>query len=202
MVQTIFLLRHAESESNVQKYYGGWTDSPLTDLGRKQAGILGRRLLRENIGKAYCSDLARARQTFQAIGLQCPIEYAEALREKNYGIMEGKPWTDAEEHRQAHFNQEHKFEKGESVVEVQKRVVDFFNSKVLKSSEEKVIVVSHHNPLVALACHVIGLDLKNWRHLQIGNAGLCILNFEEGIWRIKLWNSLSHFGLQNDGPLY
>ena len=93
MAKKIFLVRHGEAESNTGNFFGGWMDVPLTALGRQQAALLSKRLAHEGIGRAYCSDLLRARQTLEEIGLDCPAEYSKELREKSYGELEGVCWT-------------------------------------------------------------------------------------------------------------
>jgi broad specificity phosphatase PhoE len=67
----IILVRHGESENNVGNLMGGWTDTPLTDLGLRQADAVARRLKRELEGKPcriVSSDLRRAMQTAEVIG--------------------------------------------------------------------------------------------------------------------------------------
>lgn len=201
MVKQIFLVRHAESESNIERYFAGWLDSPLTELGLAQARALSRRLLKENIGQIFCSSSKRAMDTLDVIGLKAPVLYSQELREKNYGELEGKAWTevpDAEEH---HLNPFLRAPGGESGEDVQKRVVSFFSKTILPCKAEKVLLVSHHGPLVTLTCHILGIPLDRWRGLRFGNAGLSLLVKEEGIWRLKLWNSLSGLGLISDTPI-
>ena len=96
MAEKIFLVRHGEADSNTGGFFAGWKDVSLTPLGHQQAVLLSKRLLHEPIGRAYCSDLLRARQTLEAISLVCPVEYSPALREKNYGELEGVRWEDNE----------------------------------------------------------------------------------------------------------
>lgn len=202
MVETIFLVRHGEAESNLGKYFGGWLDVPLTPLGRQQARVLRKRLAREGIGRIFCSDLARTKETAALLSLGCPVEFAKELREKSYGELEG-----------VRFDTETKYDKyhtdafarapggGENSADLQKRVVAYFKKRVMNAKEEKVLVISHHGPLVLLACEILGMPLKNWRRLRLGNCGLCILTKEDRMWRLKLWNSLSHYGLLNFKPL-
>ena len=49
---------------------GGWTDTPLTELGRNQAELIGLKLKRE-LGEErytiYSSDLMRAKQTAELL---------------------------------------------------------------------------------------------------------------------------------------
>lgn len=192
MLKEIFLVRHAQSEANKEGYFAGWSDSPLTELGIKQAIQLRKRLAKEGIGEAFCSDLGRAIQTLELIGLKLPTTYSPLLREKNYGKLEGMKWSKKfEEH---HLKPFLKAPGGESTQDVQKRVWTFFQEKVFTSKKEKVLVVSHHNALVSFACTLLKIPLKEWRRLRLGNASLSIFEKEEEIWRLKLWNSLSYLG--------
>lgn len=201
MVDTVFLVRHGEAESNVGDYFGGWLDVPLTPLGRRQASLLKKRLAHEAIGRAFCSDLARARETLELLGLGCPVEYAKELREKSYGQLEGVRWEDDEKYDKYHLDAYVRAPGGENNVDLQKRVNPYFRKKVMNAKEEKVVVVSHHGPLVVFACDLLGMPLSNWRRLRLGNCGLCIITREGKDWRVKLWNSLSHFGLESYRPL-
>ena len=73
----IILVRHGESESNVGKLMGGWTDTPLTELGLKQAEATARRLKTELRGQPciiVSSDLKRAMQTAKVIGSALGVE--------------------------------------------------------------------------------------------------------------------------------
>ncbi|MCX6769760.1 MAG: histidine phosphatase family protein [Candidatus Micrarchaeota archaeon] len=203
MAKTIIMVRHGESESNEKKYFAGWYDSPLTPLGQEQAQVLRKRISHEKIGRAYCSDLLRARQTLQALSLKCPAEYATELREKNYGSLEGVSWA-ADDGTLAphHFDPLIRAPGGENVEEMQSRVVEYFERKILCAKEDEVLVVAHHGPLVAFTCHLLGMPLMKERALRLGNCGLSILKFDDGMWRLSLWNSLSHAGLENFSPLY
>jgi probable phosphoglycerate mutase len=86
----IILVRHGESEHNVGNLMGGWTDTPLTPLGVKQAEAAAARLKRELNGqpcRLVSSDLKRAIQTAEIIGEALGVEpTAEpGLREINNG---------------------------------------------------------------------------------------------------------------------
>lgn len=202
MAEKIFLVRHGEADSNAGGFFAGWKDVSLTPLGRQQALLLSKRLLREGIERAFCSDLLRARQTLEAISLPCPKEFSSALREKNYGELEGVKWEDNEKKfEKYHLDSSARAPGGENNEDVQRRVCGYFEKTVMDAPEEKVLVVSHHGPLVLFACHMLGVPISNWRRLRLGNCGLCIFSKEGNMWRMTLWNSLSHYGLANFRPL-
>ena len=203
MAEVVYFVRHGEAESNLGKYFAGFYDSPLTTLGKRQAAVLKKRLAHEKIGRAFCSDLSRARNTLEALSLSCPQEFSRELREKNYGELEGLDWGKDEENLAAHHSDPYLCAPGgESYAQVQMRAVAYIDKSVLPSSEEEVLVVAHHGPIVLLACHLMQIPISNWRALRLGNCGLSIFTRENGIWRLKLWNSLSHFGLESFSPLF
>ncbi|MFA6035540.1 MAG: histidine phosphatase family protein [Candidatus Micrarchaeia archaeon] len=201
MVEKIFLVRHAEAKANEDMTYGGWLDSPLTPMGLEQARSLRKRFTHENIGKIFCSDLQRARDTLRLLDLKAPVEFSKALRERHYGKLEGSRWDDDPERKRHHMDPHAKAPGGESIIDVQERVWDYFQQNVFCCNEHSVLVLSHHGPLVTFASRFLDMPIMRWRALQLGNAGLSILVKEEGIWRLKLWNSLSGLGLKTDRPL-
>ncbi len=201
MVEKIFLVRHAEAKANEEQVYGGWLDSPLTPMGLEQAKSLRKRFAYEHIGKVFCSDLERAKNTLKLLDLKAPVEFTKALRERHYGKLEGTKWADDPERKRHHMDPHEKAPDGESPKEVQARVWNYFQKNVFCSDEHHVLVMSHHGPLVTFACRFLDMPIERWRALQLGNAGLSILVKEDGLWRMRLWNSMSGLGLKTDRPM-
>jgi len=90
----ILLVRHGESEANALGRLQGHLDSPLSERGREQAGILANWLRRRAIDwdVAYCSPLARAKETAEIVTATCqkPAPTLEPdLREVHAGALEG-----------------------------------------------------------------------------------------------------------------
>lgn len=86
----IVIVRHGQSEHHVRKLTGGWTDTPLTEIGREQARRVAARLKAEMGNREitlYTSDLVRAGETAQhiaeAFGVQPVVD--DRLREHNNG---------------------------------------------------------------------------------------------------------------------
>lgn len=92
----IFLIRHGQTEFNVQRRLQGRMDSPLTDLGVAQARRMGE-TLRGVVGPegltVISSPLGRARRTAEIVcetlGLDCAIELDPRLAEIDVGDWEG-----------------------------------------------------------------------------------------------------------------
>src|SRR5579862_1348377 len=90
----LVLIRHGESQWNLENRFTGWTDVPLTGRGRVEARAAGERLRGIAFDKAYTSVLRRAIETLDIVlgvlGQQSiPIERDQALNERHYGELQG-----------------------------------------------------------------------------------------------------------------
>ena len=88
--KSVILIRHAESEHHIKKLSGGWTDTPITEHGHRQAHLLAQRLKSE-LGdtpiRLFTSDLLRTQNTAQHIAEAFGVEPVadDRLRELNNG---------------------------------------------------------------------------------------------------------------------
>ncbi|HEY2482709.1 MAG TPA: histidine phosphatase family protein [Caulobacteraceae bacterium] len=102
MARDIYVITHAQSEHHVQGVVGGWHDTELTALGRRQADAIAARIA-DLVGDApveiYASDLKRAVQTAEPIAMRLGIDLKlmSGMREKSFGVAGGRPtaWLDA-----------------------------------------------------------------------------------------------------------
>ncbi len=88
----VFLTRHGETDWNVAGRWQGHTDVPLNETGRAQALRVADALRQAGLSGVVSSDLSRARETAQIVGMSLGIEvsYLDAdLRERMFGIFEG-----------------------------------------------------------------------------------------------------------------
>ena len=97
-MKRLYLLRHGQTEFNVKKLVQGRCDSPLTDLGRKQAGMAAAWLKARNVtpDKVVSSPLGRAIDTAslvatELLGPDTAVEPCEGIIERSYGTFEEGP---------------------------------------------------------------------------------------------------------------
>ena len=97
-MKRLYLLRHGQTEFNVKKLVQGRCDSPLTDLGRKQAGKAAAWLKDHDVvpDKVVSSPLGRAMDTAslvatELLGLDAEVEPCEGIIERSYGTFEEGP---------------------------------------------------------------------------------------------------------------
>lgn len=94
-MKKIVIIQHCQSEHHINNMSGGWTDTPLTELGRQQAEQVGLKLKQELTREEYAlysSDLLRGKQTADIVAEHLNLEVIEDidLREINTGIAAGK----------------------------------------------------------------------------------------------------------------
>jgi 2,3-bisphosphoglycerate-dependent phosphoglycerate mutase len=90
----LILLRHGESQWNLENRFTGWTDVPLSPKGEQEAHEAGEKLKSYKFDMAFTSVLKRAIDTLdivlKIIGQEnIPIEYDKALNERHYGALQG-----------------------------------------------------------------------------------------------------------------
>lgn len=91
MKKKLYLVRHGQTLFNLKHLIQGWCDSPLTELGRKQARAAAAWLSENNFrpDHVYCSTLNRTEQTAREISSLEPVRL-DGLREFCYGELEGE----------------------------------------------------------------------------------------------------------------
>lgn len=90
----LVLLRHGESQWNLENRFTGWVDVPLSAKGEEEAREAGKKLIGYRFDRAFTSVLTRAIETLrivlEVIGQShIPIEKDQALNERMYGELQG-----------------------------------------------------------------------------------------------------------------
>ena len=155
-MREIIIIQHCQSEHHINNMTGGWTDTPLTELGRRQANLIGLKLyINLNIEKyaLYSSDLMRASQTAEIIGQQLQLNVTEdiELREVNTGIATGKTKDWARINRNPRASKDfdldyQEFQNGETWREFYSRVCNCMD-RIYSSEINNLIIVTHGGTL-------------------------------------------------------
>jgi len=148
----IYLVRHGETAFNRERRIQGHVDSPLTELGLRQARAVGRLLrdlIREPAGwRVISSPLGRAKATADIVAAKLgglPVELDDRLKEMSWGPYDGRLRAELEaEHPETFGRTGWAFDagSGESFEEVAARVGDWLAS-LPPEPERKVVAVSH-----------------------------------------------------------
>lgn len=144
----LIVVRHGESEANVQQVFAGQTDSPLTPTGRRQADAVAAALAKEPIARVFSSDLSRARETAAAIARphRLRVEETPALREWDVGDLVGlsrEGTTSRYGDVRPFFMPGSRVPGGESFEEVVGRITAFLEQMVPRVLGTTVCLVAH-----------------------------------------------------------
>lgn len=199
---TILLVRHGQTEWNVEHRLQGHQDSPLTELGVRQAQWLGESLRNEPIDVIYSSTSLRAHRTAELIReiRDIDLHRSDELREINMGIWEGKTQTEVKEKFPDQFyyfwNDPEQFsvQDSETFEEVSSRAVGEL-TRIRDAHEGKSILLVTHTVVVKLLMtyftDVLMKDL--WNPPYIHPACLCKIVIEDGKPDIVLHGDVSHY---------
>lgn len=176
----LILLRHGQSQWNLENRFTGWVDVPLSPKGEDEARNAGERLRGRRIDRLYTSSLARAIETarlaFERAGIRdVPTERDAALNERMYGDLQGK--NKAEAAREFGEDQVKVWRRsydvrppgGESLADTAARVLPYWEAHILPDLKagRNVLIAAHGNSLRALVMHLDGLTQAQVLELEI-----------------------------------
>ncbi|MDO8757412.1 MAG: 2,3-diphosphoglycerate-dependent phosphoglycerate mutase [Elusimicrobiota bacterium] len=161
----LVLVRHGQSQWNLENRFTGWVDVPITPLGEQEAHRAGKELKAAGIkfDLAFVSELIRANQTLEVIldelGRQdLPVRKDKALNERHYGDLQGldkaetiKKFGEAQVHIwRRSFDV--KPPNGESLKDTADRTLPYFHADILPlvKAGKNVLVSAHGNSLRAI----------------------------------------------------
>ena len=195
----LYLVRHGQTDWNVQKRAQGHTDRPLDETGLQQAKLVGRAFLDLPVQRILTSDLKRAQQTAAEIARRTKIELEVMpnLRERGFGKWEGQNFAEIA----IRFGFEADFKGitrnevtppgGESFVEVWDRLVSGVAD--VRSRNENTAIVAHGGTCSLLTAMFLDGDVSLSNAFRFSNAS--INEFEprpEGGHRLVRYYDVSH----------
>ena len=158
--RTIIMVRHGETQGNIDDKAQGHLDVPLTETGRHQAKAVAERLSDTEFDAAYSSDLQRAFDTAKAITAHRPelqILTRAQLREIHFGDYEDMPWDQVGNTYPEFYRRwknldtrvDIKFPGGESMLETWNRVGEFANEIATNHHQRNstLLIVGHGGSL-------------------------------------------------------
>lgn len=143
----IYLVRHGQTDWNVEQKTQGHTDISLNADGISQAESIAKSILKLKIGRIISSDLLRARETAEIINqsIGVDISFDQRLREINYGDLEGIPRTELTPNTWDVFNETPEKLNAEPMSSVFERIKSFFDE--LNEHQDNILIVTHGGAL-------------------------------------------------------
>ena len=183
MTKTLYLMRHGQNMFNAQHRIQGWCDSPLTDLGKRQAKAAGEYFRTHGItfDHAYCSTSERCSDTLELI-TDMPYTRLKGLKEMFYGQLEGESERLSCKEPEKSITYYQQFG-GDSSDVVKDRMMAVLQDIMERDGHESVLAVSH-----GAACFnfLRGIqDPTEELNKGFGNCTIFIYEYEWGIFSLK-----------------
>ena len=193
------LIRHAQNDYVKTGRLAGWTpEVHLNEKGREEAAALGAHLASAQLTAVYSSPLERALETAQAVAEphSLEVQIIEELGEVRYGDWTGKKLRQLRRTRLWKMVQGYpsgvRFPGGESIREVQARVVGGLERLAERHPKAKVAAVAHSDVLKLALAHFAGMPLDMYQRLVIDPASLSVVWLGRMGPRITLMNDTNH----------
>jgi 2,3-bisphosphoglycerate-dependent phosphoglycerate mutase len=187
----LVLLRHGESQWNLENRFTGWVDVPLSPKGEQEARAAGQKLADTTFDRAFTSVLKRAIDTLAIVldvigqtGL--PIEKDKALNERMYGELQG---LNKVETAQKYGEQQVKIWRrsydvpppgGESLKDTADRVLPYYEQHIRPQilAGKNILVAAHGNSLRALVMQLDKLSREAVLELNIPTGAPLLYEFD------------------------
>jgi len=196
----ILAIRHGETAWNVDTRIQGHLDIPLNDTGHWQAERLGQSLAGEDIAAIYASDLSRAHETALYVGRAAgvPVVAELGLRERGFGDFEGRTFAEIEialpDQAERWRKRDPSFSPagGESLLQVQERVLATVDRLAVQHPGELIVLVGHGGVMDVLYRAATRLDLQAARTWQLGNTAVNRLLWSPEGLSLVGWSDTQH----------
>jgi probable phosphoglycerate mutase len=183
---TLLLVRHASNDYLKEGRLAGRTPNVhINAQGQREADDLARRTAHIPLEAVYSSPLERATDTAKAIAdcQRLPVHIVEGLVESHAGEWTGRKISELTGTDTWKAIQSSpvgvKLPGGESIDEVQKRMVAAIEDIRRKHPDGIVAVVSHADPLKSVVAHYLNLDLNQFQRIALSPASVTVLHVDE-----------------------
>ena len=198
----LILIRHGETDDNYRRVFQGQSGRGLNARGREQAALLAARFGRVGLRATafYCSDLERAQETADLLSgaLKLTPVATPALREIHVGTWQGLGYEEIsagfpEEWEAWRRGVDFRRGGGETYAELVDRVSGAIDGMVAAHAGGTVVIVSHGAAIKVFVGRVLGLDTSALRRYRVAsNTGVTVVEREDGVDNLVIWNDASH----------
>lgn len=178
MSAVFFLVRHA-AHDNVGGFLAGRTPGiRLGADGLAQAARLGQRMASEQFDAIYASPRERTQETAAAIASQgaLPVATAAELDEVDFGAWSGSDFDTLNKledwQRWNAMRSLNQTPNGETMLDVQHRVMGLIRRLLAENPEGRTVLVSHADIIKSVVSYVLGLPVDAWPRLEISPASI------------------------------
>ena len=185
----ILFIRHGETDYNKKNLYYGHLNPGLNETGINQLKNTKKKLeeMNEKIDIVFSSDLKRCRQSLELLELDENIKkyFSEELRELNFGDIEGKSYDKIRKEFPYYIDEMKnnwkyfKVKNGESVFELQNRIVKKIEEIIKNYQDKKILVVVHGGVIQSLISYYLTKNLDFYWNFKVDNGSITKMTVTE-----------------------
>lgn len=181
---TYYLLRHGEHAVQGQIAAGRAPGIPLSERGRREAAWAAERLADAKIAAIYASPLERAQETAHVIGdrLDLPVTVRPDLSELDFGEWTGLTFDAIRQDPRWQVWAAHRsiacLPGGETMREVQRRVVEAMMELREAHPDESIVMVSHGDVLRAALMFALAMPIDFYGRIEVATASVSTLRID------------------------
>jgi alpha-ribazole phosphatase len=203
----LVLVRHGQTDWNLDGRWQGQTDVPLNATGLAQAQAVGLALAGRRLDAIYASDLQRAHMTAEAVAAHHSVSVIPEprLREINLGDWEGLTFDQLAARDQARMAQwvenavEATAPNGESQRDLLARVWSLLDDLRQRPVGETVLLVAHGGTLRSLLCLALGVPPQNHWRFSVSSTSISELHLYADGAMLTRFNDQHHLDGLADG---
>jgi broad specificity phosphatase PhoE len=203
----IILVRHGETEWNVQQVFRGRIDIELNETGLRQAKLLAEYLSGVNIDAVYSSPLRRALKTAEVIASphKLEVKIAPGLIDFDFGKWQGLTHQEVKQRYRELYTEWIKnphlirMPDGENLSDVRERALAVVD-EVAAKYERSVVLVSHRVVNKVLICALLGLDNSHFWNIKQDTGGTTTFAYENGRFILTKHNDTSYLTPVKEAP--
>ena len=181
----IYIIRHGQTDWNIEHRTQGHTDIALNKNGIEQAELISQKIANLKIDNIISSDLKRAYMTAQIINKKFnkTIETDKRLREFCFGTLEGITRDKITQETWNNFNENPKQFNAETKEEIFNRIKSFIDDIKSNNINKNILVVTHGGPIKMIKYYLDNGDsfndkkfLEEYMNFKINNLDLFIID--------------------------
>jgi 2,3-bisphosphoglycerate-dependent phosphoglycerate mutase len=200
-MSNLIIVRHGQSQWNLENRFTGEVDIELTPLGEEEAKNAGKLLKPYNFELAYTSVLIRAIHTLDIIlketgRIDTSIFKSAALNERNYGDLQGLNKKEVEQQYGTEkfllWRRSYKVAPphGESLEDTYKRVLPYYQREIVPELKKgkSILIVAHGNSLRALMMYLENISPEEIPHITLPTGMPRVYEFDSALTLLKYYD--------------
>jgi alpha-ribazole phosphatase len=183
----LLLIRHGQTDYNLNRRYCGFSNPPLNTSGVLQVKSLVKQLKDFDLVAVYSSDLLRATQTAEIVFPKHEIKTMRDFRELNFGIFEGLNYSEIMKRYPGLYQDWIRdpsnvlLPDGEEFGEFGKRVSSGLSSIISLHRNKTIALVTHGGPIRLILCKAGGYGLEKFWEIDYNNAAFTIIDYPQDL---------------------